>query len=158
MVRIVAIVPSLHEARCGYSGPRFHCNAWKRWRSVTDLVADAVLLLVQQVLLIRCDVAIVEAGHGALLKANRMILGMQRRGLAGAQFALHHFLMNAIVLIGEAVVDLLATRMVVLPQRLRRRGGIGRAEHGKGNCDHREFAKAGHDSPHSVSTIFAWCV
>ena len=81
---------------------------------LADLLADGVLLLVQRLLLLLGDVATVLAGHQALFLADLPIVLVQGGSLRLAELALLHLGLDALVLIAEALVDLLATRVVLL--------------------------------------------
>src|SRR6185437_15906040 len=90
-----------------------------RRRSLADLPADLILLLIERALLGLGDVATVRAGHRTLLVADRAILAMQPRSLAAGDLAFLALLVDALVLVGEAVVHLFAARVFRLP------GGVG---------------------------------
>ena len=62
-----------------------------------------------------CDVAAVLRGHVALLLAHGAILPMQRASLALGDLAFLALLLDALVLVGEAVIDLCGSGMVLRP-------------------------------------------
>ena len=84
-----------------------------------DVLADAIFLLVEHLLFRFRDVAAILAGHGALFLPDLMILMMQRGRLAFGHRPILDVLVNPAVLIGEAVVDLFAARVILLPRRIR---------------------------------------
>src|SRR5215470_5655823 len=71
-----------------------------------DFPADAILLPVQRSLLGLGDMSAVPARHRVLFLADAMVLAMQLRGLGARQLAFLHFLVNATILVLEAVVHL----------------------------------------------------
>ena len=73
---------------------------------MADLSAYVVFLLIRGVVFSPGDVAAVLACHIALLLANLMVIAMQSRRLGVRHFAFPYVLMNASVLIREAMVDL----------------------------------------------------
>src|SRR2546427_11511306 len=75
-------------------------------RSVANLTAALVLLLVQHMLLAARDMTAVLAGHKAFFLADLVVLLVQRSRLAMADLALAHFVVDAAVLVGQAAVDL----------------------------------------------------
>ena len=81
---------------------------------LADLLADRVLVLVERLLLLLGDVAAVLSGHQALFLADLPIALVQGGSLRPAEFALLYLGLDALVLIAEALVDLLATRVVLL--------------------------------------------
>src|SRR5450432_4271856 len=110
-----------------------------------DFLADGIFLLVEHLLFRFRDVAAVLAGHGALFLPDLMILVMKRGGLTFGQGPILHVLVNPRVLIGEAVVDLFATRVILLPRGVRagspggarkRRGDDGSAQKFAGEALH----------------------
>src|SRR5512146_226317 len=86
-------------------------------------MADVVLLPIDSRLLALRDVTVVPGSHPPLLHANAMIGAVQARGLRVGHLAFPDFVVDTGVLVAQAVVDLLAARVVRLP------GGVG---HGRG--------------------------
>ena len=80
-----------------------------------DLSADGVLLMVQHSLLSFGDVATVLAGHQALFAPDLTIVPVRRCRLRPGEIAFFDFLMNAPILIGQALVDLFTAWMRLLP-------------------------------------------
>ncbi len=68
----------------------------------SDLLADAVFLLVQRLLFLLGDMAAILAGHGAFFVANLMIFRVQLGSLALGNFALFDFTMDAAILVRKA--------------------------------------------------------
>ena len=91
-------------------------------RSLADLPADLVLLLVQRLLLGLGDVAAVLRRHGALFLADLVVFAVQLGGLGLAHLALGDFGVDALVLVRQPGVDFGAAGMVLAPG-----GGAGRA-------------------------------
>jgi hypothetical protein len=81
-----------------------------------------VFLLVQRVVFTPGNVAAVLARHVALLLANLMVIAMQSRRLGVRHFTVSYRLVNATILIREAMVDLSAAWVRRIPVCLRRRG------------------------------------
>src|ERR1700690_1467673 len=92
-----------------------------------NLLADPVLLAVQLGLILLGDVAPILGGHVALLLADVLILLVELLGLAWRELAALLPLLDTLVLVGEAPVDLSATGMVLLPLGLLGEGA-GRAQ------------------------------
>src|SRR6478672_13172350 len=90
-----------------------------QWSLLADLLADLVLLLVERALLGLGDMAAVGARHGALFPADRVILGVQLLRLRLGDLAFAALGVDALALMRETVVHLLAARMVLLPLRIR---------------------------------------
>jgi hypothetical protein len=63
-------------------------------------------------------VAVIGARHGALFLADGTIFPVQLGRLRLAEVAFLDLLMDALVLVLETVVDLLAARMILLPLRV----------------------------------------
>ena len=81
-----------------------------------------VFLLVQRVVFAPGNVAAVLTRHVALFLANLMVIAMQSRRLGVGHLTLSYFLVNATVLIREAIIDLGTAWVRGIPVRLRRRG------------------------------------
>src|ERR1700719_2905204 len=110
-----------------------------------DFPADGIFLLVEHLLLRFRDVAAILAGHVALLLPDLMILTMNRGGLTAGQGPLFDVLVDPLVLIGEAVVDLFATRVILLPRRIRARGPGGADQRrGDDGCAQKPGSEAVH--------------
>src|SRR5271157_5811834 len=99
MASDVAICPS--GARSGAAGRRSASAA----ASLADLVADPVLLLVERLLLQLRDVAAVLARHRPLFAADLTIVLVQGRRLGFAEISVLHLIVDARILVGQAVVD-----------------------------------------------------
>src|SRR2546430_16165284 len=82
--------------------------------------------LVERLLLGLGDVAAVGARHGALFLANGVVLAVQLGRLRLGDLALLALLMDALVLVGEPIVHLLAARVGLLPLRVVGQGVSGK--------------------------------
>ena len=78
----------------------------------TDLLADGIFLLVKSLLFGLRDVATAQLGVKLLLLKDGAVLRVQPARLRGCQFALFPLLSDAVVLILQAVDDLVPARMV----------------------------------------------
>src|SRR5204863_4013723 len=87
-------------------------------RLLADLPADLVLLLVERLLLGLGDVAAVGARHGALFLADGAVLSVQLGRLRLGDLSFLALLMDALVLVREPIVHLLAARVRLLPLRV----------------------------------------
>ena len=85
---------------------------------LADLPADGVFLLIERFLLGGRDVAVVELRHRPLFLADSPILAVKLAGLAFADFAFPHLAIDAPILILQTIVDLGASRVILLPLRL----------------------------------------
>src|ERR1039457_2437229 len=86
---------------------------------LADLFADSIFLLVEGLLLLLGNMTAILACHRLLFLANLPVILVQRSGLGFAYLACLHFLVNALVLVCEALVHFGAAGMVFLPLRLR---------------------------------------
>src|ERR1700691_1765700 len=111
-------------------------NRRQNCRSLADLSADAVFLLVQHSLLGLSNVTAILAGHVTLFLANLMILVMQLGRFALAHLTFFDFVVNTPVLVRQALIHFSASRMVFLPVRFSK--GIARQPRKRGG-------KGGHD-------------
>ena len=97
----------------------FFGSTWTTWTTRTtysaDLPADGVFLLIERFLLGGRDVAVVELRHRPLFLADRPILAVKLAGLAFADFAFPHLVIDAPILILQTIVDLGASRVILLP-------------------------------------------
>jgi len=100
------------------------CETGLQRRSAADLAADVVFLAVEDALVGSGDVTAVARSHAALLIADVAILAMKLARLATADLALATFLVDATILVVEAVVHLFTPRMIFLPRRICE-GGAG---------------------------------
>lgn len=73
------------------------------------------------------DVAAILRSHVPLFLADLAVVTVQARGLCVRHLALPHFAMDAAILVREALVDLFAARMRVLPRRVGE-SGAGRTD------------------------------
>src|SRR5215468_261287 len=87
------------------------------WPLLADLLADLVLLLVERTLFGLGDVAAIGARHGALFLADRVILGVQLVRLRLGDLTFAALGVDALALMRQTAVHLLAARMVLLPLR-----------------------------------------
>jgi hypothetical protein len=96
-------------------------------RSLADLVADLVFLLVQGLLFLPGDVAMVLAGHVRSLPADLAVFLVQLGGLGMGELAVSHFLMDALVLVLQTLIHLGAVGVVcsMCPPCRRREAGAG---------------------------------
>ncbi len=93
-------------------------------------MADAVFLLVQRALFGACDMATILGSHPTLLGAEGVVLLMHGSRLGAVDFARPPLLIDAGVLMRQAIVHLIATGMVPLPLRF---GVGGGSQAGNGN-------------------------
>src|SRR5580692_6799151 len=80
-----------------------------------NLLADAVFLLIKNLLVTLGYVAAVLTGHVPFFLPHLMIVLVQRCRLAFCQRAIFDIVMNSLVLIVEAMIHLLAPRVIFLP-------------------------------------------
>jgi hypothetical protein len=85
---------------------------------LADLPAYVVFLLVQRVVFSPGNMAAVLACHIALLLPDLMVIKMQSRCFGVRHVAFPYFLVNAMVLIREAMVDLSAAWVRRVPVSL----------------------------------------
>lgn len=112
-----------------------------------DLLADGVLLLVQRSLFKLREVAPVLRGHRALFAADLAVVLVQCRCLRVRQVAFFHLVVNPLVLVRQARVDLFAARMMLLERRVGRSGCADKAAGQQdGHNDPRSDVRALHDS------------
>src|SRR5450830_335565 len=90
--------------------------------------------------------AAVLAGHRALLGADLPIFAVQTGGLGLGEFAFLDFLMDAPILVGEPLVDLLTTRMFLLPMGLGHDTGRDAGDRRGGECEGKEAMVQHRDS------------
>jgi len=100
-------------------------------RLPSNLVADGVLLLIEHLLLAFGDVTAVQLGHIPFFLADGVVLTVKLACLLFGDLALLQLAMNPTVLVGEAVVDLIAPRMIALPSRFGKGRGHGAADDGE---------------------------
>jgi hypothetical protein len=87
---------------------------WCCFDLLADLATDLVFLLVQRALFLLGDVPTVLRGHVALFLANLAVFLVQLARLALGDFAFLHFVVDTLVLVGEAVTArILAMRFMV---------------------------------------------
>jgi hypothetical protein len=98
---------------------------------LADLLADRVLLPVQGFLLLLRNVTAVLARHSVFFPANLVIFSVQLMRLRLAHVPFLDFLMDAFVLIREAVVDLITTRVILVPVRFGERVHCGTGHEGR---------------------------
>ena len=97
-------------------------------------MTDVILLAIEPRLLAVGEMAAMPRRHAPLLRADAVIGAMQAGGLRMGHFAFSHFLMDASVLVGEAIVDFLAPRVLRLPGRIGQgRGRKARQRDGRGD-------------------------
>src|SRR5581483_1888530 len=109
-----------------------------------DLPADRVLILVERAFVRLRDMPAVERSVKPLLPANRAVVAMEPRRFACGDLSGRAIVVDAGVLPREAVVDLGAPRMVLLPcARQRSSGGAG-DECGNQKCQ-SDVAQSVHD-------------
>jgi hypothetical protein len=80
------------------------------------LLANSVFLLIEGFLVGLGDVAAVMACHRTFFLADCFVFLMQRGRLGLRDFAALHFVVDALILIRQAIVDLLAAWVVLLPR------------------------------------------
>ncbi|MBV9563084.1 MAG: hypothetical protein JOY90_21965 [Bradyrhizobium sp.] len=80
-----------------------------------DLTAERVLLLVQRPLLLTRDMAMIGFGHDALFLSDLADLLAELARLAFGEIVVLELAIDALVQIPQAIVDLIATRMITLP-------------------------------------------
>lgn len=114
--------------------------------SLPNLVADSILLLIERLLVGARDVPVVELRHRVLLVADRVIFMMKLIGLLLRDLAFLQFIIDAAVLICEAVVNLIATRMIAFPLCLGKGGGDHATDHCKRNDQSDSFEYGSHDT------------
>src|SRR5438105_9059316 len=115
------MLPRARLKQHGGSAVRRAPAARTQARLLADLLADLVLLLVERLLLGLGDVAAVGARHGALFLADGAVLSVQLGRLRLGELAFLALLVDALVLVGEPIVNLLAARVGLLPTRTRDR-------------------------------------
>src|SRR5580692_5339894 len=103
-----------------------------------NLLADAVFLLVQNFLFGLGNVAAVLTGHVPLFLANLVVVLVQRRRLTLRQRAIFNVVMDSLVLIVEAIIYLLAPRVIFLPGGVSRSGAGNRTEHCNRDREHEK--------------------
>jgi hypothetical protein len=106
---------------------------------MADLVAHAVFFVVEPALLGAGDMAPVMGGVEALLTADTTIFRMEVVSLTASDLAIAAFVVDALILIGEAMIDLGPTRMMRLP------AGFGRGAAGAGRKG--RYAEGGEHKP-----------
>lgn len=84
-------------------------------QSTANLPAHCVFLLVKGALVGTGNVASVMACHGAFFGADLVIFSVQRGCLAAGHFTFFDLLVDTSILVGKTPVDLLATRVILLP-------------------------------------------
>src|SRR6185369_9601825 len=82
---------------------------------LADFLAHHVFLLVEGLLVELGDMAIVHVRHVALFLANVTIVRVQHLCLGLGDLAILRFVVDALVLIGQAVVHLDAARVILVP-------------------------------------------
>lgn len=101
---------------------------------MADLLAHGVFLLVKGSLVGTGNVAAVMACHGAFFGADLVIFAVQPGCLAAGHFTFLDFLMDSSVLVGQARVDLFATRVILLPLGFVRHCAASHACRQNGDC------------------------
>jgi histidine ammonia-lyase len=102
------------------------------------LLADAVFLAIERVLLALCDVAAIVARRHALLMVDLPIFLVQRHRLLRGQLALLALPVNALALAVQPMVHFMAARVFLLPACL----GLGAG--GDAGCKDRGERQSGH--------------
>jgi hypothetical protein len=98
--------------RFGKMSPQ--CARQKRILSA-NLATDSVLLLIERLMLVLCDVTAVKSRHRALLVAYRAVFPMKLFGLLFGDLAFLQLMIDPSVLIRQPVIDLVAPRVIALP-------------------------------------------
>jgi hypothetical protein len=82
------------------------------------LAIDGIFLLIQCPLFLLGNVPTILAGHETFLLANLMVFLKELGGLALGNFTFLHFLIDSPILVFQAIIHLVTTRMVLRPMAL----------------------------------------
>jgi hypothetical protein len=80
-----------------------------------NLLANHILMVVQNLLILFRDVPTVLAGHFTLFLTNLPIFRTKLMRLCLGQFSFPYFLIDPLVLVFQSIVDLVASRMSLFP-------------------------------------------
>ena len=124
LILIVTTVIVRWALRFAFRAQRSAPSPLWRWRGPAtglarllrrNLLAEAVFLPVQHPLLGLREMAAILAGHVTLFLAHLVIFPVRRGGLAAGHRAVLHVIVNATILVVQAMIDLGAARMALLP-------------------------------------------
>ncbi len=80
-----------------------------------NLATDSVLLLIERLMLVLCDVTAIKSRHRALLVAYGAVFPVKLFGLLFGDLAFLQLMIDPSVLIRQPVIDLVAPRVIAFP-------------------------------------------